>query len=149
MRYRRTPRGCRMVRSHSAAGAAITGNGLPPCCRQGHRSRRPRGHRSRHRRPPPHSGHADPLRAAANDSIIGVPGIFFPKNPEGTAPCCPGQFFHSHGWHTEAVGSVAQICCVSCRSCCVYRVMANSASRAPRISQMLMRIRADLPSHCR
>jgi hypothetical protein len=38
--------------------AAITGNGLPPCCRQGHRSRRPRGHRSRHRRPPPHSGHA-------------------------------------------------------------------------------------------
>jgi hypothetical protein len=29
-------------------------------CRQGHRSRRLRGHRSRHRHPLPHSGHADP-----------------------------------------------------------------------------------------
>jgi hypothetical protein len=28
-----------MVRSHAAAGAAITGNGLPPCCRPGHQSR--------------------------------------------------------------------------------------------------------------
>ena len=43
------------------------------CCRQSHRSRRPRGHRSRHRRPPPHSGHADPLRAAANLSPAGEP----------------------------------------------------------------------------
>jgi hypothetical protein len=43
-----------------------------PCCRQG-RSRRPRGHRSRHRRPPPHSGHADPLRAAVNLSPAGEP----------------------------------------------------------------------------
>jgi NADPH:quinone reductase len=32
---------------------------VAPCCRQGRRSRRPRGHRSRHRRPPPHSGHAE------------------------------------------------------------------------------------------
>jgi hypothetical protein len=37
-----------MVTSHAAAPAAITGNGLPSCCR---RSRHPRGHRSRHRRP--------------------------------------------------------------------------------------------------
>ena len=29
---------------------------VAPCCPQGRRSRRPRGHRSRHRRPPPHSG---------------------------------------------------------------------------------------------
>jgi len=46
---------------------------VAPCCRQGRRSRRPRGHRSRHRRPPPHSGHADPLRAAANLSPAGEP----------------------------------------------------------------------------
>jgi hypothetical protein len=30
-----------------------------PCCRRGHLSRLPRGHRSRPRCPPPHSGHAD------------------------------------------------------------------------------------------
>src|SRR3989442_6294654 len=30
----------------------------PPCSPRGRRSRRPRGHRSRHRRPPPHSGYA-------------------------------------------------------------------------------------------
>jgi hypothetical protein len=34
LRYRRPPCGCRMVRSHAAAGPAITGNGLPPCCRR-------------------------------------------------------------------------------------------------------------------
>jgi hypothetical protein len=57
----------------AAAGAAITGNELPPCCHRGHRSRRPRGHRSRHRRPPPHSGHADArLRADARGRDGGV-----------------------------------------------------------------------------
>jgi len=43
---------------------------IVPCCRQSHRSRRPRGDRSRHRRHPPHSAHADarphePTREAA------------------------------------------------------------------------------------
>ena len=51
-----TPRGCRMVRSRAAAGAAITGNVLPRCCRQSNRSRR---RRSRLRRHLPHSVHAD------------------------------------------------------------------------------------------
>src|SRR6516164_7551167 len=32
---------------------------VAPCCRQGHQSSRPRGHRSRHRRPPLHTGLAD------------------------------------------------------------------------------------------
>jgi hypothetical protein len=44
-------------------GAAITGNGLRLCLHQGHRSHRPRGHRSlRHRPLPAHSGlaRADP-----------------------------------------------------------------------------------------
>ena len=35
-----------MVRSPAASGAAITGNGLPRCCRQSRPSRRHRGHRS-------------------------------------------------------------------------------------------------------
>src|SRR5262249_54067760 len=43
-------------------------------------------------------------------------------------------------WHTEAVGSLAQIFCASL-SCCQYRVMPKSASRAPRIIQILIRIR--------
>ena len=47
----------------------------------------------------------------------------------------------SHRWHTEALGSSAQIRFVSW-SCCRYRVMTKSASRAARIIQMLMRIRA-------
>ena len=50
----------------------------------------------------------------------------------------------SHRWQTEAVGSSPQIRCVSCR-CCRYRVMAKSASRAARITQILTRIRAPCP----
>jgi hypothetical protein len=48
----------------------------------------------------------------------------------------------SHRWHTEALGSSAQIRCVSL-SCREYRVMAKRASRVPRIIQMLIRITAD------
>jgi hypothetical protein len=48
----------------------------------------------------------------------------------------------SHHWHTEALGSSAQIRCVSL-SCREYRVMAKRASRVPRIIQMLIRITAD------
>src|SRR5215475_13307752 len=70
---RSTPRGCRMVRSDAAARAAISGDGLPPCCRQSHRSRRPQGHQSRHRRPRPHSAHADArLRVDARGRDGGV-----------------------------------------------------------------------------
>jgi hypothetical protein len=47
----------------------------------------------------------------------------------------------SHRWHTEAVGSSTQTRSASF-SCCAYRVMAKSASRAARIIQMFMRIRA-------
>jgi hypothetical protein len=43
----------------------------------------------------------------------------------------------SHRWHTEALGSSAQM---------EYRVMAKRASRVPRIIQMLIRITADPPS---
>jgi hypothetical protein len=45
----------------------------------------------------------------------------------------------SHRRHTEALGSSAQIRCVSLS----YRVMAKRASRVPRINQMLIRITAD------
>jgi hypothetical protein len=47
----------------------------------------------------------------------------------------------SHRWQTDAVGSSAQMRCVFL-PCCAYRVMAKSASRAARIIQMFMRIRA-------
>ncbi len=57
IQYRRRQVGVRSA--DAAARPAISGNGLPPCCRQSHRSRRHRGHRSRHRRPLPHSGQAD------------------------------------------------------------------------------------------
>jgi hypothetical protein len=43
----------------------------------------------------------------------------------------------SHRWHTEALGSSAQIRCVS-RSFCMYRVMTKSASRAARTIQILI-----------
>jgi hypothetical protein len=61
----------------------------------------------------------------------------------GASIASPLQFDNrsSHRWHIEALGSSAQIRCVSL-SCCMYRVMARSASRAARIIQMLMRIRA-------
>src|SRR5215472_9621422 len=42
---------------------------VAPCCRQGHQSSRPRGHRSRHRRPPLHSGHADVSLARLADLV--------------------------------------------------------------------------------
>ena len=62
-----------MVRSDAAARAAISGDGLPPGCRQSHRSRRLQGHQSRHRRPRPHSAHANArLRADARGSDGGV-----------------------------------------------------------------------------
>src|SRR5262249_55973597 len=47
----------------------------------------------------------------------------------------------SHRWHTEAVGSSAQMRC-GFLPCCAYRVMAKSGSRAARLIQMFMRIRA-------
>jgi hypothetical protein len=53
----------------------------------------------------------------------------------------------SHRWHIEALGSSAQIRCVSL-SCCRYRVITGSASRAARIIQMLMRIRAAKQPRC-
>jgi hypothetical protein len=61
----------------------------------------------------------------------------------GASIASPLQFDNrsSHRWHIEALGSSAQIRCVSL-PCCMYRVMARSASRAARIIQMLMRIRA-------
>jgi hypothetical protein len=73
----------------SAAGAGIIGNGLPTCFR---RSRRPRGHRSRHRRPPPHSGHADPLRAAVNPSALNEHGLEPGGSPaQASRPALPGR----------------------------------------------------------
>ena len=49
--------------------------------------------------------------------------------------------------HTEALGSSAQMRCVSCRSC-KSRVVAKSASRTARTIEILMRIRATLPPRC-
>jgi hypothetical protein len=50
----------------------------------------------------------------------------------------------AHRTHTEALGSSAQMRCVSCwyRQ---SRVTAKSTSRTPRTIQILMRIRAALP----
>src|SRR5262249_44075187 len=53
----------------------------------------------------------------------------------------------THRWHAEALGSSAQIRCISL-SCCRYRVMTRSASRAARIIQMLMRIRVAQQPRC-
>ncbi len=64
---------------------------------------------------------------------------------DGIGPWLPRQ--NSHRWHTEALGSSAQIRCVSL-SCCRYRVMTKSASRVARIIQMLMRIRAAQQPRC-
>jgi hypothetical protein len=70
--YPRTPRGCRMVKSHAAAGAAIAANGLPSCCRQS----RPRGHRSRPRHPLPHS--APGVAWLGGDARGGGPSLSLP-----------------------------------------------------------------------
>ena len=53
----------------------------------------------------------------------------------------------AHRPHTEALGSSAQIRCVSL-ACCRYRVMTRRASRLARIIQMLMRIRAAQQPRC-
>jgi hypothetical protein len=56
-------------------GAAITGNGLRLCLHQGHRSHRPRGHRSlRHRPLPAHSGlaRADPTVRVTTYRVLSV-----------------------------------------------------------------------------
>jgi hypothetical protein len=56
--------------------------------------------------------------------------------------CCPRfavSLFPSYRPHTEALGSSAQIRCVS-PSCWRYRVASKSASKAARIAQMLRRI---------
>jgi hypothetical protein len=59
---------CRTVRSYAAAGAAMTGNGLLPCCRQGHRSRGPE---------------APEATTAASRRIAGTPTYGYAATREG------------------------------------------------------------------